>query len=209
METLESRVETVLGAAAYYYHLQSNGHIDMPTARAQIEAMKAQEFAKIAVALSNLSLPPIPMCFYCPACGVQHIDMPGSHWSDHFDAPAETRGPVYEEAVAARLEWEKTAWTNPPHKSHKCAGCGHQWRPADIDTVGVEEINTRHADDSRVVAPVGYHALLCKYIDHVGSCEGIDFITDDRRRDSGEHNVTFTDDEWHLLQELGALVRNS
>jgi hypothetical protein len=52
---------------------------------------------------------PIPMVLHCPACGWQHIDEP------------------------------KGDWTNPPHRSHLCAGCGHIWRPFDFPTVGVAE----------------------------------------------------------------------
>jgi hypothetical protein len=58
---------------------------------------------------------PVPMILFCPACGGRHIDQ----------ADAEN------------------GWLNPPHRSHLCAACGHIWRPADIPTVGVEEIATR------------------------------------------------------------------
>jgi len=49
----------------------------------------------------------IDMVLYCPKCGMQHIDEPYSEW------------------------------TNPPHRSHLCAGCGHIWRPSDTATNGV------------------------------------------------------------------------
>lgn len=58
---------------------------------------------------------PVPMILFCPVCGERHIDQPD---------PA-------------------NEWTNPPHRSHLCAACGHIWRPADICTVGVETIQTR------------------------------------------------------------------
>jgi len=35
-------------------------------------------------------------------------------------------------------------WTNPPHKIHLCrrdqGGCGHIWAPANIATMGVEQL---------------------------------------------------------------------
>ena len=38
-------------------------------------------------------------------------------------------------------------WTNPPHRSHLCAGCGHIWRPADVPTEGVRAIETKGKAD--------------------------------------------------------------
>lgn len=63
---------------------------------------------------------PIPMLLFCPKCRTQHVDAP---------------------------EPERE-WTNPPHKSHLCHGCGLIWRPADVPTVGVEKINTRGDADT-------------------------------------------------------------
>lgn len=60
---------------------------------------------------------PLPMILFCPSCGYQHVDAP------------------------------KGDWTNPPHRSHLCAGCGHVWRPADIPTEGVAEIMTAGKND--------------------------------------------------------------
>lgn len=58
---------------------------------------------------------PVPMLLFCPQCGVKHVDAPDERTPD---------------------------WTNPPHKSHLCHGCGCIWRPADIPTEGVETIAT-------------------------------------------------------------------
>lgn len=55
---------------------------------------------------------PIDMVLFCPACGLQHVD-----------APQPERG-----------------WTNPPHKTHECQGCGHLWRPAAAPTNGVADV---------------------------------------------------------------------
>ena len=63
---------------------------------------------------------PLPMVLHCPRCGLQHVDAPD---------PARD-------------------WTNPPHRSHLCAGCELIWRPADVATVGVEKIATRGRVDT-------------------------------------------------------------
>jgi len=70
---------------------------------------------------------PIDMVLHCPACGLQHIDAP----------EADGQVPFGEER-----------WTNPPHHSHLCHGCGHIWRPADVPTNGVAAIKTRGQNDS-------------------------------------------------------------
>jgi len=67
---------------------------------------------------------PVPMVLHCPKCGEQHVDKP--------DPPH---------------------WTNPPHRSHLCAQCGWIWRPADIDTVGVEATLTRGRLDGTYQQP--------------------------------------------------------
>lgn len=56
---------------------------------------------------------PIDMILHCPNCGEQHIDVANGEW------------------------------TNPPHRSHLCKQCGCVWRPADVPTNGVAEIETR------------------------------------------------------------------
>jgi hypothetical protein len=60
---------------------------------------------------------PIPMILFCPSCGGQHVDEP------------------------------KGDWTNPPHRSHLCASCGHIWRPCDRPTAGVLTIQTSGRHD--------------------------------------------------------------
>jgi len=64
------------------------------------------------------SVLPIPMILYCPACGVQHVDKPTETWS------------------------------NPPHRSHLCHACGCVWRPADVPTTGVAQLQTRGKADT-------------------------------------------------------------
>jgi hypothetical protein len=63
---------------------------------------------------------PIPMVLHCPKCGRQHVDAP--------------------EAA--------TGWTNPPHRSHQCAGCATVWRPADVPTTGVDAVATNGKADT-------------------------------------------------------------
>ena len=55
---------------------------------------------------------PIDMLLFCPRCGMQHVD-----------APNEAQG-----------------WTNPPHATHTCQGCGLLWRPSNVNTNGVLHI---------------------------------------------------------------------
>ncbi|MGY0793146.1 hypothetical protein ACW7BJ_27585 [Azospirillum argentinense] len=63
---------------------------------------------------------PLHMLLFCPRCGLQHIDAPD----------------------------KTTGWTNPPHRSHLCAGCGCVWRPADAPTSGVLAIATSGKADN-------------------------------------------------------------
>lgn len=63
---------------------------------------------------------PIDMVLHCPGCGVQHIDSP----------------------------YPAKGWTNPPHRSHLCHGCGLVWRPADIPTNGVQAVRTTGKEDA-------------------------------------------------------------
>ena len=85
---------------------------------------------------------PIDMILYCPNCGVKHVDradMPedGADWKD-----------------------PEIAWTNPPHRSHLCHGCGCIWRPADVPTNGVESITTKGKADSWSVEPRGFSVVI-------------------------------------------------
>ncbi len=83
---------------------------------------------------------PIDMVLHCPKCGLQHIDAPDP-WVAKYGADAcRTRG--------------FDLWTNPPHRSHLCRGCGHIWRPADVPTNGVAAVTTRGKADSPIAAPV-------------------------------------------------------
>lgn len=63
---------------------------------------------------------PIDMILPCPNCGMLHVDAPEP----------------------------ENNWTNPPHKSHLCHGCGLVWRPADVPTNGVATIATRGERDT-------------------------------------------------------------
>jgi hypothetical protein len=72
---------------------------------------------------------PIPVVLHCPRCYTQHID-----------APKPERG-----------------WTNPPHRSHLCGRCGLIWRPADVETVGVECVATRGQSDTWPAVPAFSH----------------------------------------------------
>lgn len=69
------------------------------------------------------SVAPVPVVLVCPLCSQQHVD--------------------------------EGEWATRPHKTHRCVagpfgkGCGHEWRPSRVATVGV-----RYAD----LAPTGITA---------------------------------------------------
>lgn len=86
--------------------------------------------------LAGLTEPkPIDMVLFCPACGMQHIDAPEGNSMPDYDP---------------RYKWAPP-WTNPPHRSHLCHGCGHIWRPADVPTNGVAATKTRGQNDSPTI----------------------------------------------------------
>lgn len=76
----------------------------------------------------NPKVEPIPMLLFCPKCNLQHVDAP--HGS----------------------------WTNPPHRSHECQGCGYVWRIADVPTTGVIAIDTTGRRDGIARASVRHRA---------------------------------------------------
>ena len=79
--------------------------------------------------------PPVDMVLHCPSCGIQHIDEP-------------------EPVVKTALDPNGVlTWTNPPHRSHLCHGCGHIWRPSDVPTNGVRAVGTKGKADSPIAAP--------------------------------------------------------
>ncbi|MEE2978055.1 MAG: hypothetical protein VYB88_11325 [Pseudomonadota bacterium] len=83
---------------------------------------------------------PVDMLLLCPACGMQHIDA------------VETGTTLSRSGLDTLTETEVVTWSNPPHRSHMCHGCGHQWRPADVATNGVAELKTKGRNDSPRVA---------------------------------------------------------
>lgn len=88
----------------------------------------------------------IDMVLFCPSCGLQHVDGP--------EEPAERDG------------GERSAWQDPPHRSHRCRnpGCRHVWRPSDVVTNGVAEILTRGKDDSPSALPMGVQFEASEYM---------------------------------------------
>lgn len=49
--------------------------------------------------------------------------------------------------------------------------------------------------------PIDYKELLRKYIDHVGSCGGDQFLNDYHRDTSTEDGIVFSDEEWTELHK--------
>ncbi len=90
---------------------------------------------------------PIDMVLHCPACRMQHIDMPEAcpdEGCDHYGTP----------------HGHPDLWTNPPHRSHLCHGCGLIWRPADVPTNGVAAVKTKGSADSPILHYFGPGATI-------------------------------------------------
>lgn len=98
---------------------------------------------------------PVDMVLHCPRCCLQHIDAP--------DIPDTEPCPCCDGRSAGCPECA-ARWTNPPHRTHLCQGCGWKWRPADVPTNGVRELKTRGKNDSLVPD--------CKYPDCACGNEG-------------------------------------
>jgi len=93
-----------------------------------------------ALAHQPAAAEPIDMVLHCPACGLQHIDAPEFNSTRRDPFPSFGADPAL-------------SWTNPPHRSHLCHGCGHVWRPADVPTNGVVAVKTTGKADSPIVQP--------------------------------------------------------
>lgn len=100
---------------------------------------------------------PIDMVLHCPACGAQHIDAP--------ESPGEYTLRGYDPLGAVAL-----AWTNPPHRSHLCHGCGHIWRPADVPTNGVAAVKTRGKNDPPAVSLAAPAVSLAAEVERLKAC---------------------------------------
>ncbi|MGN8062757.1 hypothetical protein ACTJK4_13955 [Ralstonia sp. 22111] len=92
---------------------------------------------------------PVDMVLLCPNCGMQHVDA------------VETGTALSRSGLDTLTETEVVTWSNPPHRSHMCHSCGHQWRPADVATNGVAELKTKGKNDSpRGAREKSQHAYL-------------------------------------------------
>jgi hypothetical protein len=95
--------------------------------------IEARDAMRAALAAPSQAFPPtIDMVLFCPKCEVQHVDSPEKPISEYDDIPE---------------------WTNPPHRSHLCHGCGHIWRPADVPTNGIAAVKTKGSADSKLASP--------------------------------------------------------
>ena len=86
----------------------------------------------------------LDMVLYCPSCGQQHIDKDETKNRAH----APNCNLFFDMSNHGCNCGFSKLWNNPPHRTHLCASCGHQWRPADVATNGVEDIKTHGARDS-------------------------------------------------------------
>lgn len=81
---------------------------------------------------------PIDMLLWCPRCNQKHVDQP------------------------------KGEWTNPPHATHTCQGCGLLWRPSNVDTNGVSALpasEVKHLDRFHNADP-NTHRSLWEVVTH-------------------------------------------
>lgn len=78
----------------------------------------------------------VDMILFCPQCGMQHIDEPEDERIENVRAGGEVVDSVI------------VGWTNPPHRTHQCQRCRHQWRPSDTHTNGVAEISSKGVLDN-------------------------------------------------------------
>lgn len=117
------------------------------------QSLQVQVLQEVRKMINPILDDPVDMILFCPCCGKQHIDAPEKH---------PLIGPRY-------------AWNNPPHRTHLCAGCGTEWRPADIATNGIAEIKTKRQGDGVAACGKGLEERLareeflmkmisCKYI---------------------------------------------
>lgn len=101
------------------YNLQASSdlrpnHADLSDLRRILDLEPGAGMYRIARAIANLKAKmdaPLDVVLHCPACKLQHID-----------------------------GYEDSGWTNPPHHTHKCHGCGVLWTPADTNTNGVRAV---------------------------------------------------------------------
>lgn len=102
---------------------------------------------------------PVDMLLLCPACGMQHIDA------------VETGTTLSRSGLDTLTETEVVTWSNPPHRTHMCHGCGHQWRPADVATNGVTELKTKGSNDSPRVVREAEPFAQCPHGDNEATCQ--------------------------------------
>jgi hypothetical protein len=116
--------------------LSAESLVDLPEVDTAIRALLADPTHDNAVGvvvsvLAAAQAKPIDMVLHCTECGLQHIDAPERNPTDLS---------------------QDDVWTNQPHRSHLCHGCGHIWRPADVCTNGVAAVKTAGKNDSPVAS---------------------------------------------------------
>jgi hypothetical protein len=123
---------------ALWYHRDCLDAINRGDLMAQLRVFARAVIAADRALARSTDAPsePINMVLFCPACGVQHIDAPE----------------IPDPHPSSTGEDDHDLWTNPPHRSHLCHGCGHVWRPADVPTNGVAAVKTKGKADSALAA---------------------------------------------------------
>lgn len=120
---------------SYDDHFGRVGKILADELATEFDNCDAREIDRVVEALFTV---PIPMVLFCPECGTQHIDEAEEERVEHLHEGDQHVGDVI------------VGWDNPPHLSHKCHACSYIWRPADVPTTGVLEVQKRGSGDSAV-----------------------------------------------------------
>lgn len=102
--------------------------------------MRERQLVALALSMLLADLAPVDIVLYCPKCATQHLDAPEA---DPPGAAIRRRG----------------AWTNPPHRTHLCAACGHLWRPSDTPTNGVQATQSGKDADCEPLAAAQLRAF--------------------------------------------------
>lgn len=90
--------------------IQTASPEDAKSRLAEIALILETQAGRIRGGKVDILVRPLRMLLWCPACHVQHVD---------------------------RDLW---ATEEKAHKKHLCEKCGHIWQPANVHTVGVEQL---------------------------------------------------------------------
>lgn len=107
---------------------------------------------------------PSDQLIFCPKCHAQHIDEPGKHeWMSGQSSHTCKHCGLYDQAHPNEI-CPSSPWTNPPHRTHTCQFCQHEWRPSDDLTNGVAIIKTKGQKDKSPIPSTEFDAYVSKQL---------------------------------------------